>query len=95
MLAPEPRIASSTFRKFVLGAESPARYAEWTADSGGSAWSRIRAPFFILLTLLGAWFAYSFGDQFNALATLLGGLVAVLGSFGKVAGFVRGSGGDT
>ena len=48
----------------------------------------------VLLTLLGAWFAYSFGDQFNALATLLGGLVAVLGSFGKVAGFVRGSGGD-
>lgn len=89
VLAPEPQIASRTFRRYVLGAESPGRYAEWLASGERGTWSKIRGPVLVVLALLGAVLFYSFGKEFTALSAALAALPTLLSNIGKVASLAR------
>ena len=47
---------------------------------------------FIVLMLLVAWFAYSFGEAFSTVDAVLAGTLGVFATIGKVTSFARGAG---
>lgn len=94
ILAPEPQIASSTFRRFVLNAETADQYAQWGAQKGAGAWATIRVPFFITLMLLVAWFVYSFGELFTTVNAVMGATLGVLATVGQASKYVSGGSPD-
>lgn len=95
VLAPEPRIVCAAFRTFVLRAEPAERMARWRRHGTMTPWQRVRAPFYVTLLLLVAWFAYSFRDAFSTLDAVLAGTLGLFATLGKASSLVRGAqGGD-
>lgn len=93
-LRPDPQLANQTLRRFVLSAESPAQFAQWTAEARQGAWQAVRVPLLIVLLLLAAWASYSSGEAFQAAAVVLAGALTFLGNAMRAASLVRGVGGD-
>lgn len=95
VLAPEPRIVCATFRAFALRAEPLERMTRWQQHGTVTPWQRVRAPFYVTVLLLVAWFAYSFRDAFSTLDAVLAGTLGLFATLGKASSLVRGvSGGD-
>ena len=80
-LDPEPKLMNESFRQFVLEAETPEVYEQWTADEGASPWARLRTP--IIVAVIGV-FLFLFATQpqlFNqslAFATAIAAIVPTL-----------------
>ncbi|MGH0031216.1 MAG: hypothetical protein ACQGVC_15580 [Myxococcota bacterium] len=69
--APDFRIVSESFRRFVLEAEPISRVRVWEEKAGTSAWSTIRLVLLALLALATAILAYSSEEGLNAAVGLV------------------------
>ncbi|MEM9315048.1 MAG: cache domain-containing protein, partial [Pseudomonadota bacterium] len=88
---PSPRLMNQSFRRFVLDAELPEVFEQWTQEDGASAWVRLRTP--MVVSLIGV-FLFLFTTQpqlFSQSLAFTTALAAILPTLIKVISVVAGS----
>ncbi len=88
---PSPRLMNQSFRRFVLDAELPEVFEQWTQEDGASAWVRLRTP--MAVSLIGV-FLFLFTTQpqlFSQSLAFTTAIAAILPTLIKVISVVAGS----
>ena len=89
---PFPHISNAATTAYVRNHVSRKERQEWLYPKATAGlWRAVKTPLILLMVVAIAWLAYSAGDAFQALAGLIGTVVAFLANFDRISGFVKGT----
>ncbi|MGQ0618903.1 MAG: hypothetical protein ACT4QA_03135 [Panacagrimonas sp.] len=91
-MRPYPTLVTETLARFVVAAEPPETFAEWSRQASRGIWQSLRVPLLIVLLLIGAWAAYSAGDTVELATAVLTGTLGFFALVARATSLVRGGG---